>query len=128
MPLDTQNKINHVLSVVNRTFKGRQKTVVFVYESAGVYTYTAISVIFRPQDVIDPQVPNVADESPRAPWDMYMIAPLGTNFTGLVFVADTQTATQIAVAAAPKYEPIEIVPTGIVPGGTHVRVNLRRLR
>jgi hypothetical protein len=128
MPLDSQNKINHIQAVVLRTFKGRQKTVVFVYESAGIYTYTAVSVIFRPQEVIDPQVPNLSGHSPGIPWDMYLIAPVGTNFAGVVFIADTTTATQAAVASAQKYEPIEIVPTGIVPGGTHVRVNLRRLR
>ena len=57
-----------------------------------------------------------------------MIAPLGTSFTGLVFVADTTTASAAAVQAAPKYEVIEALAVGIVPTGTHIRALLRRLR
>lgn len=128
MPLDTQNKINHIQAVVLRSFKGRQKTVVCVFESAGVYSYTAISVIFRPQRVIDQEIPDVSGHQPGIPEDMYLIAPIGTNFVGVVFIADTPTATQGAVASAPKYELIEVVPVGIVPTGTHIRVHLRRFR
>lgn len=127
MPLDSR-KTAHILAVVPKTFSSRQKTVVFVYESAGVYTYTAVSVIFRPQTIIDPQIPNVAGVAPLAPADMLMVAPIGTNFVGVVFVADTPTATSGAVAAAPKYEIIEALPQGIVPGGSHYKCLLRRLR
>jgi len=57
-----------------------------------------------------------------------MIAPPGTSFTGVVYIADTTTATSSAVAAAPKYEIIEALPVGIIPGGSHIRALLRRLR
>ena len=128
MPLDNSRKIAHIQSVVPKTWQGRQKTVVFVYNTAGAYSYVAQTVIFRPQDVLDPQVPNLAGSPPGVPADMLMLAALTVSFTGLVYVADTPTATVSAVAAAQKYEPIEIVPTGIIPGGTHYRVALRRMR
>jgi hypothetical protein len=128
VPLDSTRKANHIQSVITRTFAGRQKTVVLVTLSSGTYSYTAVSVIMRPQEVIDPQIPDVGGGQPRPRADMLMIAPLGTSFTGVVFVADTTTATAAAVQAAPKYEIIEAVTAGIVPGGTHVQVLLRRLR
>lgn len=128
MPLDSR-KISHIQSLyLNKIFQSRTKNVVFVYESAGVYTFTAVAVIFRPQTIIDPQIPNVAGVTPLAPADMLMIAPIATNFVGLVFVADTPTATSGAVAAAAKYESIENRPVGVVPGGTHYVSLLRRLR
>jgi 3'-phosphoadenosine 5'-phosphosulfate sulfotransferase (PAPS reductase)/FAD synthetase len=43
------------------------------------------------------------------------------------YIADTPTATSGAVAAAQKYEIIEVLPVGIVPGGSHLRVLCRRL-
>ena len=52
----------------------------------------------------------------------------GTNFTGVVYIADTVTATSGAVAAAQKYEVIEVLPVGMAPGGSHMRALLRRLR
>jgi hypothetical protein len=130
MPLDSTLKINHIQSMVLKSFTGRQKTVVLVYQNSGGggYTYTAVSVIFRPQDVIEPEIPNMAGEPPQQQYDMLMIAPIGTNFTGVVMVADTTTATAGAVAAAQKYEIIEVTAQGIVPGGTHYRVYLRRFR
>lgn len=128
MPLDTAQKIAHVLTVTNRSFQGRKRTVVFVYESAGSYTYTATSVIMRPESLIDPTIFDATGGQPSLIGDMLMIAPLGTNFVGVVFVADTTTATSGAVAAAPKYEVIEALPVGIVPGGSHIRAILRRLR
>jgi hypothetical protein len=129
MPLDTL-KTAHIQAVTLRTFAGRQKTVVFVYQNSGGggYTYTPVSVIFRPQEVIDPEIPNVAGVSPKLKFDMLMVAPITTNFTGVVMVADTTTATSSAVAAAQKYEIIEVVPQGIVPSGTHYEVKLRRFR
>jgi hypothetical protein len=126
MPLDAR-KTTHILNITNKTFSRRQQTVVFVYQSAGSYTYTATSVIFRPQKVIDPQIPNAAGAPPKLESDMIMVAPLGTSFSGLVFVADTATATAAAVQAAAKYEVIEALLVGIVPGGTHIRALLRRL-
>jgi hypothetical protein len=128
MPLDSQRKINHLQAVLARSWTGRQKTVVFVYQSGTSYSYTAVSVIFRPQAVIDPEIPDVAGGQPKLQADMAMVAPIGTNFTGVVYVADTTTATAAAVAAAAKYEIIQSVPAGIVPGGTHYQVLLRRLR
>jgi hypothetical protein len=121
-------KTSHIKSTINKTFSGREKTVVFVYQSGGSYTYSPISVIFRPQKVIDPQIPAMSGSPPRLESDMIMIAPLGTSFTGLVFVADTTTATAAAVQSAPKYELIEALPVGIIPGGTHIRALLRRMR
>ena len=60
--------------------------------------------------------------------DTQMGAPLGTNFTGAVYIADTVTPTAAAVAGAPRYEMVEVLPVGIVPGGSHLRVLLRRMR
>jgi len=57
-----------------------------------------------------------------------MIAPLGTNFSGLVLVADTTTATAVGIAAAKKYEVIEALTLGMPPTGSHIRAMLRRLR
>ncbi len=57
-----------------------------------------------------------------------MIAPTTLSLAGVIFVADTPTATSMAVAAAPKYEMIDALPSGMLPGGTHQRVLLRRLR
>lgn len=132
MPLDSR-KTAHIQALYNinsphSLWSGRTKVVTFVYESAGVYSYTAISVIWRPQTIIDPQIPNVAGVTPLEPAAIYMLAPLATVFTGVVLVADTSTATQGGVAAANKYEIIEALPVGVVPGGTHYRCLLRRLR
>ncbi len=127
MPLVTR-KTAHILSAINKTFSGRQKTVVFVYQSGGSYSYSATSVVFRPQKVSNPQIPNISGTTPTLESDLTMIAPLGTSFTGLVFVADTTTTSAAAVQAAPKYEVIEALTVGIVPTGTHIRALLRRLR
>ena len=130
MSLDSALKVAHIQAMVLKSFTGRQKTVVFVSQNSGGggYTYTAVSVVFRPQDVIDPEIPEETGGAPRQKFDMLMIAPIGTNFTGVVMVADTVTATAGAVAAAAKYEIIEVLPVGIVPGGTHYHVKLRRFR
>jgi flavoprotein len=129
MPLDA-HKIAHIQSVIPKTYAGRQKTVVFVYQNSGGtgYTYTTVSVIFRPQSVIEPEIPNLAGTPPKPQYDMLLIAPIATNFTGVVMIADTSTATANAVAAAQKYEIIEVMPQGIVPGGTHLVAQLRRFR
>ena len=127
MPLDARQS-GHIQNVTAKTFVGRQKTVIFVYQSGGSYSYSAISVILRPQRLIDPQIPAAGGAPPRPESDTLMIAPLSTSFNGLLFVADTTTATSAAVQAAPKYEVIEALPMGIVPGGTHIRATLRRLR
>lgn len=128
MPLDSQRKINHILAVTARSFAGRQQNVVFVYDSGGSYSYVATSVTWREQTIIDPQIPNAAGGKPAIPFDVLVIAPLATNFTGVVYIAYTTTATSAAVATAQKYEVIEALPVGIVPGGTHIRALLRRLR
>lgn len=127
MPLDNR-KSAHIQSTVAKTFAGRQKVVVFVYQSGSSYTYTATSVIFRPQSAVDPQVPTVSGTPPGLQFDAILMAPLGTSFTGLLFVADTTTASAAAVQAAAKYEVVQAVPVGIVPGGTRIQVWLRRLR
>lgn len=128
MPLDNSRKLQHVKDVTNRSFQGRQRTVVFVTLAAGVYSYTAMQVIMRPEQIIDPQIEDASGHAPITNADMLLIAPLGTNFSGVVYVADTPTATALAVAVAPKYEVIEALPVGIIPGGSHIRALLRRLR
>ncbi len=128
MPLDNARKTQHILDVTNRSFQGRTRTVVFVYQSGASYTYTAISVIFRPEAVIDPQIPATGGGAPSVPADMYLVAPITVSFVGVVFIADTATATAGACAAAKKYEVIEAVPVGLLPGGTHIKALLRRLR
>lgn len=127
MPLDAR-KTQHILNVVPKTFAGRQRAVVFVTLASGVYSYTAVQVIMRPEEIIDSQIYDASGQAPQRNADMLMIAPLGTNFAGVVYIADTTTATSPAVAAAPKYEIIEALPVGIVPGGSHIRALLRRLR
>ena len=127
MPLDSR-KANHILNIVTKTFAGRQRTIVVVYLSGGTYSYSTLQAIMRPEEVIDPQIFDASGQPPQRNADMLMIAPLGTNFNGAVYVADTTTPTANAVANAPKYEIIEVLPVGIVPGGSHLRVLLRRLR
>ena len=128
MPLDNPRKAAHILTLTNNSFSGRQKTVIFVYLSSSTYSYAALQVIFRPVQIIDPQIPDKSGAKPTIQADVILIAPLGTNFSGLAFVADTSTTTAAAVAAAKKYEVIEALPLGMVPGGSHVRALLRRLR
>lgn len=128
MPLDNPRKIQHIKDVTARSFQGRQRTVVIVYLAAGVYSYSALQVIMRPEQVIDPQIYDASGHAPLTNADMLMVAPLGTNFSGAVYIADTSTASSAAVAGAPKYEIIEVLPVGIDPGGSHLRVLLRRLR
>lgn len=128
MPLNTPQKINHIQAATNLTYAGRQRSVVFVYLAGGVYSYVATEVIMRPEEIIDPQIYDASGQAPTRTADMIIVAPLGTNFTGVVYVADTPTATAAAVAAAPKYEVIEALPVGMVPGGSHIRALLRRLR
>jgi flavoprotein len=127
MPLDA-NKTAHIQAATLKTFQGRQKTVVFVYQASGTYSYSAVQVIFRPQAIIDPEIPNLAGHPPQQQFDMLMVAPITTNFVGVVYIADTTTASAGAVAVAAKYEIIEALPVGIVPGGTHYLARLRRLR
>jgi hypothetical protein len=127
MPLDARKAL-HLLQVVTRSFAGRQRTVVVVALASGSYTYTTIQAIMRPMNVVDLQIDDVAGQpAPRAS-DTLMIAPLGTNFVGAIYIADTTIANASSVASAPKYEIVEVLPTGIVPGGSHLRVSLRRLR
>lgn len=126
MPLDAR-KTQHILQIVAQSFAGRQRTVVIVYLASGSYNYSAVSVIMRPQQVPDPQVYDLSGQAVPHTVDMLMIAPLGTNFSGAVYVADTTTATASAVSSAKKYEIVDVLPVGIVPGGSHLRVLLRRL-
>jgi hypothetical protein len=127
MPIDSR-KSTHLQGAVARTFTGRQKSVVFVYQSGGSYSYASVSVIFRQKLVVDPQIATSSGGQPRATVDTLLVAPLGTNFTGVVYIADTATATAPAVLAAPKYEIIEAFPLGIIPEGTRIVAQLRRLR
>lgn len=129
MPLDA-NKSAHIQSALQRSFEGRQETVVFVYQISGGagYIYAPVQVILRPQAVADPEIPNSGGAPPGQSADMLLIAPISTNFTGVVLIADTELATAAGVAAAFKYAIIEARPAGIVPGGTHYVVKLRRFR
>jgi hypothetical protein len=127
MPLDPR-KIQHIQNVTNLSFASRQRTVVLVTLSGGTYSYTTLLAVMRPLQTLNPQVVDVGAEQPLRSPDMLMQAPAGTNFAGVVYIADTPTPTAPAVAAAAKYEILEALPTGLAPGGSHIRVLLRRLR
>jgi hypothetical protein len=128
MPLDSSLKQNHVYAMVKKSWVGRQQTVVFVSLVSGSWTYTAQNVIFRRQQVIDPEIPDTSGEAPKMKVDAIMMVDISISMVGVVYVAYTATATAGAVQNAEKYEIIEAIPTGIIPGGTHYAVNLRRLR
>lgn len=108
--------------------EGRTQVVTFVSLVAGVWTYTTQTVIFRRQDVIDPEIPDISGGAPRQRADALMIVPIAISMTGVVYVAYTNVATALSVSQAEKYEIVEATPSGIVPGGTHYVVNLRRMR
>ena len=127
MPLDPR-KIQHIQNVTNASFANRQRVVVLVTLSGGVYSYNTLLAIMRPLHALNPQIVDTSGDAPLRSPDMLMQAPPGTNFTGVVYVADTPTPTAPAVAAAAKYEILEALPVGLAPGGSHVRVLLRRLR
>jgi hypothetical protein len=127
MPLDSR-KAAHLASVVPKTWTGRQKTVTLVTQSGGTPSYSAVLVVFRPLAEPDPTVADANGQAARHDADTLMIAPLSVSLAGVVFVADTPTATSLAVAAAPKYEIVEALPVGMLPGGSHQQVLLRRLR
>lgn len=127
MPLDPR-KIQHIQNVTNASFANRQRTVVLVILSGGVYSYSTLLAIMRPLQILNPQVIDTSADDPLRTPDMLMQAPAGTNFTSVVYIADTPTATASAVAAAAKYEILEALPVGLAPGGSHVRVLLKRLR
>jgi hypothetical protein len=129
MPIDSALKAQHVLDTLQRTFEGRQKTVVLVIQaSGGSFTYVAIQAIMRSQQVIEPEIPTVTGLPPRLQFDTLLVAPLTVNFIGALYVADTVTASAAAVAVAQKYEIVEVLPVGLVAGGSHYSVRLRRLR
>ena len=127
MPLDNR-KIAQLQLAIAKTCTNRQKTVVFVYQVGTTYAYSAISVIMRQLAVIEPQIPDIKAVAPLKFADTLMIAPLGVSFIGVVYIADTPLATTVAVLAATKYEVIEAIPAGIIPGGTHIRAQLRKMR
>jgi hypothetical protein len=126
MPIDSQLKANHIQALVRKTWLGRQQVVTFVSLVSGSWTYTAQSVIFRRQEVIDPEIPDTSGGAPRMRGDALMIVDIAISMTGVVYVALTSTATALAVSQAQKFEVINATPTGIIPGGTHYQVNLRR--
>jgi hypothetical protein len=127
MPLDAR-KVQHIVQVVTRSFASRQRTVVIVYLASGSYTYVAVQGIMRSIQVVDPQIVDASGQALPHSADTVLIAPLGTSFAGAIFVADTTSPTASAVAAASKYEIVEVLPVGIVPGGSHQRIALRRMR
>jgi flavoprotein len=87
-----------------------------------------VQAIFRPQTILDLQIPDQVGSPPRQQFDLLMVVPISTNLVGVVYVADTTTASALAVAAATKYAIVEALPVGILPSGTHVMAKLRRLR
>lgn len=127
MPLDAR-KLAHLQTRVIQSWASRQKTVTFVYLVSGSLLYTAVSVIMKSQAVLDPEVFDASGKTPLRAADVIVIAPLSLSFTGLVYLADTPTATQAGVAAAPKYELIEALNVGVAPGGSHIRALFRRMR
>ncbi|WP_376795833.1 hypothetical protein [Thermogemmatispora sp.] len=127
MPLDSR-KAQHLLQLINRSYVGRQRSLVAVVLGAGGYSYRLVQGIVRPLRCSDPQIYDSSGQPPRHEADLLLVVPLGTDFTGVVYLADCAVANAGAVAAAPKYELIEVVPIGLLPGGTHLRALLRRLR
>ena len=129
MPLDA-NKVAHLQSLYSssKIYAQRQQTVVFVALASGIWTYTAQSVIFRKQEVIDLQQPDISGVSPKIKADALMIVPISVSMTGVVYVALTSTATALAVSNAEKFEIIEATPTGIIPGGTRLVCDMRKFR
>lgn len=127
MPLDPR-KIQHIQNVTNATFAGRQRTVVLVTLNGGVYGYSTLVAIMRPLQLVNPQVVAPTFTDPLRTPDMLMQTSLNTNFTGVVYVADTATPNALTVAGAAKYEILEVLPAGTAPTGSHLRVLLRRLR
>ncbi|GCE07363.1 hypothetical protein [Dictyobacter aurantiacus] len=126
MPLD-KRKQAHIQALQARAQSGRQKTVVFVYQSGGSYSYQLVNVIFRPQASIERQIPARDGQVPRLVYDTLLLAPLNTSFVGLVMVADTTVSSAAGVQVARKYQVVEAIPMGIVPGGTRVYAYLRRI-
>ncbi len=126
MPLDAR-KAAHLAGVIPKIWAGRQKTVTLVAVSGGAQSYSAAEVIFRPLAAPDPTTADAFGHAPAPIADTLMLAPITLSLAGVIFVADTPTATAEAVAAAPKYEIVEALPVGMLPGGTHQRVLLRRL-
>lgn len=124
MPLDAR-KTQHILQAVARSFSGRQRAVTLVYRTVSGYSYSTLQAILRPQQANDLQVSTRDGNTSNV--DAWLIAPTGTNFAGVVYIADTPTATTTAIAAAPKYEIIELLVCGLAPGGSHLRLALRRL-
>ncbi len=127
MPLDPR-KILHIQNVTNVSFVNRQRTVVLVTLSGGVYSYSTLLAIMRPLQVLNPQVRDASTDDALHNPDMLMQAPVSTNLNGVIYIADTPTPTASTVAAAAKYEILEALPVGLAPSGSHIRVLLKRLR
>lgn len=127
MPLDTR-KAAHMQAQILKSFQGRERTVVFVYLVAGSYNYVQTSVIFRHLEAVEPQIHDARGSQPSAHYDTVLLAPPGTSFDGLLYVAETSTASAVAVASAAKYQLIEALIQGMMSDGTHIRALLRRMR
>jgi ABC-type transport system involved in cytochrome c biogenesis permease subunit len=128
MPIDSALKAAHIAAVIARSYQGRTQVVTFVSLVSGVWTYTLETVIFRKQEVYDPEQPDTSGTAPTLKADALMIVPISVSMTGVVYVALTSTATALAVSASEQYELIESTPTGILPSGTHWTCDLRRFR
>ncbi|GHO62429.1 hypothetical protein KSC_013210 [Ktedonobacter sp. SOSP1-52] len=102
MPLDNR-KAAHIQQMVNKSFTGRQRNIVLVTNTAGNYSYSAMAVVFRPDLAVDPQIPNQSGMPPHAQAELVLIAPLGTNLTGVVFIADRDHSSRAGCAQVRDY-------------------------
>ena len=59
MPLDPR-KIQHIQNVTNASFANRQRTIVLVILSGGVYSYITLLAIMRPLQVLNPQIVDIS--------------------------------------------------------------------
>jgi len=119
----------HILRRRAESRVGRTRSVVFVSVSlAGLRSYTAVDVVFRPVASRDPMVVAAPSLHEPAGWDVLMECSIDANLATVAYVADTATPTAEAVQAATAYEIVERHTTGIVPGGDRWIAKLRNLR
>jgi hypothetical protein len=126
MPLDAI-KAAHITALRARAQANRTRSVVFVTLSGTTYSYTAVSVVFKFVRIYDPEIQNIHGAEPKLESDAIVLIPISQSVAGLLYIADTTTATSGAVAAANKYEAVEILPLGILPASTHYEISLRRM-
>ncbi|GCF11207.1 hypothetical protein [Dictyobacter arantiisoli] len=124
MPLDAR-KLDHLKVVSARTWMGRQKTMMFVTQSSNTFSAVPCTVLFRSQTLLDLEIPNRNGLPAHQRYDALLVAPMTTNFAGVAYIADTASSTPAAILGARKYQVLETVPGGMLPGGTHITAYLR---